>query len=246
MQNGADAPAIRTPSRTMRTCTTSNQIRTKKVTSASAAGGGTFGSGLPRYGSQRRAAAGSYRQEQRAHAKNRSQRSAGSARACCASISARVEPHQRHARNRPGSATSAAVRSGIEHGRGHDQPSRPTFSATSDDEQPCRRRQRLRPAPQQDDVDYTAEQCAEIRKHNAGRIVHVTRRTSALMIDTADCADRLRCQRRARARARARHGIHAREDLSRRVVPVAACRRAARRRASIRWRCPTWRRSCRC
>ena len=42
------------------------------------------------------------------------------------------------------------------------------------------------PRAQQDDVDETSEQCAEIRKHNAGPIVHVTRRTAPLMIDTAD------------------------------------------------------------
>ena len=47
-------------------------------------------------------------------------------------------------------------------------------------------RQLLRPAAQQYDVDETYEQCAEIHKHNAGPIVHVTRRTAPLMIDTAD------------------------------------------------------------
>ena len=49
----------------------------------------------------------------------------------------------------------------------------------------------FRPAPQEDDVDDDTEQSAEIRKHNAGRIVHVAlgielRRTAHLMIDTAD------------------------------------------------------------
>ena len=49
----------------------------------------------------------------------------------------------------------------------------------------------FRPAPQENDVDDDAEQSAEIRKHNAGRIVHVAprtelRRTAPLMIDTAD------------------------------------------------------------
>src|SRR5882672_8542921 len=44
----------------------------------------------------------------------------------------------------------------------------------------------LRPAPHQYDVDEDAEQCAQIHKHNARRIVHVTGRTAALMIDTAD------------------------------------------------------------
>ena len=44
----------------------------------------------------------------------------------------------------------------------------------------------LRPATQQYDVDDDAEQCAEIRKHNAARIVHVTRSHTTLMIDSAD------------------------------------------------------------
>jgi ribonuclease D len=44
----------------------------------------------------------------------------------------------------------------------------------------------LRPATQQYEVDDDAEQCAEVRKHNAGRIVHVTRSTLPLMIDSAD------------------------------------------------------------
>ena len=47
-------------------------------------------------------------------------------------------------------------------------------------------RQLFRSASQQDDVDDDAEQCTEIRKHNAARIVHVTRSTAPLMIDTAD------------------------------------------------------------
>lgn len=44
----------------------------------------------------------------------------------------------------------------------------------------------LRPATQQYDVDDDAEQCAEIRKHNAARIVHVTRSHTTLMIDSAE------------------------------------------------------------
>ena len=44
----------------------------------------------------------------------------------------------------------------------------------------------FRSATQQYDVDDDAEQCAKVRKHNDGRIVHVTRRTTALMIDSAD------------------------------------------------------------
>jgi len=44
----------------------------------------------------------------------------------------------------------------------------------------------LRPATQQYDVDDDAEQCAEIRKHNARRIVHVPWSSTALMIDSAE------------------------------------------------------------
>src|SRR6185436_7164785 len=46
--------------------------------------------------------------------------------------------------------------------------------------------QMFRPASQEDDVDEDAEQYAEIRKHNAARIVHVARSPLPLMIDTAD------------------------------------------------------------
>ncbi len=83
----------------------------------------------------------------------------------------------------------------------------------------------LRPATQQDDVDDDAEQCAEIRKHNAGRIVHVTRRPQPLMIDTADALTAFVAGAAARTHARARHRVHAREDLSRRAVPAADRRR---------------------
>jgi ribonuclease D len=44
----------------------------------------------------------------------------------------------------------------------------------------------FRSATQQYDVDDDAEQCAKVRKHNDGRIVHVTRRSTALMIDSAE------------------------------------------------------------
>ena len=96
-----------------------------------------------------------------------------------------AEPQQRHdgARRR---AAAASERGAVGIERSDDRRARRRFTATTmassaGDAGSC-----SGPRAQQHDVDDDAEQCAEIHKHNAGRIVHVTRRTAPLMIDTAD------------------------------------------------------------
>ena len=79
----------------------------------------------------------------------------------------------------------------------------------------------LRPAPQQYDVDETSEQYAEIRKHNAGPIVHVTRRTAPLMIDTADALTAFAASAARATRSRSTPNSCARKPIAR---SCACCR----------------------
>ena len=102
-----------------------------------------------------------------------------------ASENAIAEPQQRHQRVHDQFA-AASDRGNRGNERDHDRADTATFITTTMRKQGRRRRQCLRSATQQYDVDETAEQCAEIHKHNARAIVHVTRRTAPLMIDTAD------------------------------------------------------------
>ena len=99
-----------------------------------------------------------------------------------------------------------------------------------------RRRQLSGPRAQQNDVDETSEQCAEIHKHNAGPDCTRHPENGALDDRHCRCADSVRRQRRERAGALARHRVHAREDLPRGVVPAADRRTATTPRASIRSR----------
>ena len=103
-------------------------------------------------------------------------------------------------------------------------------SATTMAEQRRRCRQMLRPAPQQDDVDDDAEQCAEIRKHNAG--ADCTRHPENCGLDDRHCrcADSVRGQHRARTR---RWRSTRNSCAKRPIAPSCACCSSRRRATAV-------------
>ena len=140
----------------------------------------------------------------------------------------RVEPQQRH------DGTHDATRSGQIVGRIRNERDR---SAPTRRHSSRRRRQAGRATPARCSGPPRNSTMSTRRPNNArrftsimrGPIVHVTRRTAPLMIDTADALTAFAASAATRTRARSRHRIHARENLSRGVVPAADRRRRQRR-----------------